>query len=428
MKLWSIFLLIIAALLCFRLIKSWSAKRKMIVGVILSIIVIALCITFCVNYFVMYNKFYAILVPGSIPIDLEANHTAALSSDPYVREGVLEIVPGISTPPVFAFIRLSTFILGTDYQTYEQGYRLLWVILSLFIAAGLIVYTVRNRYGVAPKNFITSKDQQINVFRNPMLYASLAIVFLLVFVMSEILDWFSGNTAFFVTTLVVMQVLLHGRDSHFSRFLQGFLLAVAWWFKPNISLVLLLFFVFSVKRKEHAYWIGMVTSVLVVSVVSLMSPNVSLGTYYKFFFEVSKTIQTTWLGSSGNLSFLRIGLFQACSDSAYILAFFLFAIIIVVFTGRGKSNLIEQEIPVLLLTVIPWPILWGIYFSWVAVALYLWIVQRLKEGKTVYLEMIFISFLSWFSFASFNPLGTNCTLVMLLFLYYKDNLFAKIGK
>jgi hypothetical protein len=379
-----------------------------------------LCAAFSVSYISKYKNAYEAFIGSSVALDLRTNHTAALSSDPYGDGGVLDKVPAISTPPVFAWLRSSIAILGTeDYETFESRYRLLWPILCPIILCVLVGCTIFRECATAEKSLRDTQRRKSNVCRDPGTYGMLAVVVLLVFVPAVFHDWIFGNTSIFVSFLFMVQIALSFRQSDVSRFLQGALIATAWWFKPNIVLVLIFLFVISLRRKEYAYITGMATAMLVIPTSSFLAPNIHLQTYMTFVFDISRTLETHAWGGSGNLSFARIEIF----DSAwrYIQACFLLGSILLigVFAGKGRNSLIQQEAACFLLTVIPWPIFWCHYLSWVALAMWFLIFQMSREGKHPYFMIILVVGLSWSSFIHKTPMAVNSILLVFLLLYWR---------
>jgi hypothetical protein len=258
--------------------------------------------------------------------------------------------------------------------------------------------------------------------RNPLLYAALVSVVCLTLIPSEASDVLVGNFSFLVTSLLAVQIELTTRQSKWSNFAQGFVLSCACWLKPNIVLILWFMFVFSLRRRQHGYWLGLLAGFLCLFAVSLLAPNISLLTYQKFFSEAPRMVYASGINRIGSLTFLTYVGREYAPDVQKVV-FFVMAFLVAALAGKGKTALIEQEIPVIFMTIIPWPIIWPHYVSWLSIGFFLLVVNRIGRENLI-LEMICISVLGWSSFIYFDPVGFNLSLVILIVLYYKNELLA----
>ena len=339
-----------------------------------------------------------------IPCDLEINYMASVGpEEPYATKGAF------SAPPVFAFFRFLAIFLGDDLDTFIKRYRILQIICGALTLGCLAIYTLRHHRG--------------KVFGNPLSYVALAITLLFFFIIPAFRELLSGNTPLLVAMLIMAQIALSDWESKYSRFLQGFLLASAFCFKPNILLVVLFFVTLSFKRRQFGYIAGMASTLTAIFFGSLLAQNISIDTYYKFIVETSSLITQSAPDFGGNISLIRSSLHQPYGTLVTRIILVSLGLLILVLTDKNKDTL-QQEIPCLMITCIPWPIFWGDYLLWVFPALWLWLITNLAREESVYLELIFLTLFGWYSQIAPKPFMANATLAILVILYFKRHVLA----
>jgi len=346
--------------------------------------------------------------------DLEANYLAATHPEgPYARDGVLETRPALSTPPVFALLHVMIRIFGDDFSFFEKTYRVLWWLCNLLIAGILVQYCIRHRKAVTTWA--------------PDAFPILASIFLVGFFSASYRDYLAGNTAFVVATLITIQIALNDWNSNYSKFLQGFLIAVAFYIKPNILLVLMLISVFSIRRRDYGYVTGIVSGIFTVFLLSLLAPNIGVEAYQDFLVETSKSIQIAMQSNWTNLSIERISFYQS-HGRLISRSILLFVALLIVLVAGKDDRLTWQEIPCLIVSVIPWPIFWSIYLAWVNIGLWIWIFLKLRARENVYIEIILIYLLTWYGVINPKPLEANFILFALLLLFFKPQIIGWLKK
>jgi len=399
----------------FVLVKKLGNTQQRLIHLAFGVFLICYSVFLVSEYFLLRYEIWAVGVFKSKTLkawDLESNYLAVTHPEgPYARDGVLQERPALSTPPVFAFLYFMTRAFGDDFSTIERIHRLFWWICNLLIAGILVHYCIRRWQSIAS--------------RDPGVVAILVSVFMVGFLPASYQDYLGGNYAYIVALLITIQIALDDWDSGTSKFLQGFLISVAFYIKPNILLIVLLILVFSIKRKKYRYIIGIMSGVSIVFILSLLAPNIDMNTYRQFLLETSRAIQTDMQSNWENLSLERIEIYQSYGRYISRSILFLMAGLIVLLAGRD-DRLVRQEIPCLIVSVIPWPIFWGGYLAWVFIGLWGWSLMKLREREKIYIETILIFLLSWFGVINPNPLMTNAVLLALLMLFFKRQIIGRL--
>ncbi|GAB4332972.1 MAG: hypothetical protein Kow0099_04770 [Candidatus Abyssubacteria bacterium] len=340
---------------------------------------------------------YAHYVPTMEPLDLKINYHGAMESRLYemsVGEDANWHMTAVFMPPVFAFMRFSTFILGDTFEVYYRNYRICGI-LAAALTLFMLIYFAMKKLGRESTSDIVIAAFAINTF-----------LFLLFYFVTDIRI---GNTNVFVGFLVTAQLCLTLWKRPFSKFSQAFLFLLAWWIKPNMVLVIWALTVFSLSRREYAYLTGLLCGIVAPVLASLLATNISLETYLIYFTEVSKIIEQAALVHSSNLSIFYI------FDNpvlAYKIALIAAGLIVLWYTIRVKDpDFLRFEIFCFLITYLFWTRVWAYYFIPVAVITWVNMVERIKRGRQIYFELLLVLFLSM-SLALINAVGVNLTLAV----------------
>ncbi len=365
-------------------------------------LIVALIILACVSGFVYYYQktlySYVTLVPNMEPADLKCNYYGALESSLYDstlgdQSGWLTGMPVVFTPPTLAFLNLSTVVLGDNFVQYGRNYRIYNMALAALTLLMLIGFTLKRLGGQS--------------IREAVLIAFSINTFLFLFLLF-VTDIRIGNTNTIVGFLIATQLFMTLWKNDLSKFLQAFLLVLAWWIKPNMILVLWCLTVFSISRKDYPYFAGLVCGVVVPIGASLLAANVTLGTYVIYFADVSRIIEQTALSHTSNLS---IFLLAGNPVLAYKIGLILGALLVLLYTTKIKGDDFKKfEIFCFMITYIFWTRVWPYYFIPVALIAWINIVDLIDEGRQIYLEIILILALSM-SIALINIVGVNIMLV-----------------
>jgi len=385
-----------------------KAERGKILILVKSLILVIIVLT-CISGFIYYYQktlyAYAFAVPNMEPVDLKCNYYGALESRLYDstlggESEWLTGMPAVFTPPVFAFMRLSTLMLGDDFDQYAGNYRMCGLVAAAMILLMLVSFTLK-RLGRRSVREIVLISFSINTF----------LFLLLLFV----IDIRIGNTNTFVGFLVAAQLLMTFWKHHLSKFIQAFILVLAWWIKPNMILVIWCLTVFSLSRKEYPYLIGLFFGFVAPIVVSLFAANISLETYVTYFAQVSKVIERAALDHTSNLS-----IFCLVSNPvlAYKIALLLGALLVLLYTTKIKGeDFIKFEMFCFMITYMFWPRVWPYYFIPLALITWVHIINRIGEGNQIYFELLLILALSM-SIALLSIIWVNVLLAASAIVYW----------
>lgn len=382
-------------------------KTRQIGGRLIAALIILLCIVAFREYHARFNYIYKTYVLDMRPIDLEVNYHASLEPELYRstlgdNSKWVNGNPAISTPPAFSILRLSTYVLGDSFEEYAANYNRVGVLSIIFMFAMYFCFAFK-KLGMRG---MLNGDMLIHFFVNAFLFLTIAVLH----------DINLGNTSFLVGVLVAFQLLLTCWENPASRFLQGFILLLAWWVKPNIILVVWCLAVFSVSRKQYVYLLGMLAGVVIPILASLMLPNITLETYVIYITKVSSIIELFTSNASSNLSVVNL-LFTG-SGIAYKVFLVLFALFMLWFTLKVKGHdFVRYEILAFAITYSPWAHLWGIYLIPLAVIMWVNVVNKTKEGRPTYLETAIILPLSWTAFIVPDLIGVNLSLLIFALIY-----------
>lgn len=378
-----------------------NKKTKQMVSLLIALLVALLCILAFAKYYEAYSRNYNLLADG-IPADLKTHYVEALRDELYAsfESDTAETdlwyngIPPAWTPPAYAFLRWSNTFMGRDFELYSANYKKLGLGMISAVLALLIGYTAINLDGKSRLGMV-------------IIASFINILFLLIAFTS---DRFLGNANIFVAFCISVQLFLTRWENRYSMLLQGFLLALAWWCKPNIALVLLSLFIFSLHRKQYAYLGGMIAGVVMPVMASLFSSNITFGTYLTFFGKISKGIEVNALGHPANLSVFNLFSNPAL---AYKLAFLLVSLFMILYITKTKDGtFFRYEMLSFSLTYLVWTSLWSNYLIPLSIIFWGYMIIRIQEKQPVYFLCSMILVLVWMAYFKFSIIGVNLALLL----------------
>jgi hypothetical protein len=328
----------------------------------------------------------------------------AATGTPYVDN------QSVDAPTYYAFCRFVVYVLG-DGEFAD--YRLLLDRMNCFGLLSMVVCTII-AVGVHIKRYGRPSALSVAAFLSVCCAAIIPVTRNI-----EV-----GNTGLWPAGFIAIYLLcLYVSKSRWVDFVGGMALGMGFMLKPNLILVLVFLCVFALRGRVVYGMAGIIVSGVLGFLGSLMVPGIDLDTYSDFVTKVPNLLVVGhYQRTHYNLSLLQY-VPQALKRVLTPLAILGFGAV-AFFTSKKAER--EDILPWFFVTVLPFPIVWGMHFmAWFPAFLFFLFYKKESEQVVVAAAAVLLVF---FGLISEAPLVVNALLISLwLWQLYLMFLREEIG-